>query len=90
MDRHGRPTIADIPDATALRAVMAYQRDTRADKPWPYQREGMELWPEKLALAKLAHPADRGLVEYGVSLRTGWLTPLGEAALASLCVQPSC
>lgn len=90
MDQHGRPTIADIPDATALRAVLSYTRDHHHDALWPYERDGMERWPRKLALAKLQSLADRGLIECGVSLRSGWLTPAGLAAAQSLGVPTPC
>ncbi len=38
--------------------------------------------PEKVAYAAMERAADRGFIEYGVSLRTGWITPKGEALFA--------
>jgi hypothetical protein len=41
-------------------------------------------FPLKVVYAKLQKLLDRGLIEYGVSLRTGWLTPAGERRLEEL------
>jgi hypothetical protein len=38
--------------------------------------------PPKVVLRKMERLADRGLIEYGVSLRTAWLTEAGRRALA--------
>lgn len=38
--------------------------------------------PYKLALAKLEHLSDRGLIDYGVVLNRPWLTDAGRALLA--------
>lgn len=35
----------------------------------------------KVCMAAMGRACDRGLVEYGVSLRTGWLTEAGKALL---------
>jgi hypothetical protein len=41
-------------------------------------------WSEKALCGAFERLIDAGLVEYGVSARTGWLTSLGQAALAEL------
>ena len=41
-------------------------------------------YPEKLILRKMEVLDDRGFLEYGVSLRTAWLTDAGKAYLAKL------
>lgn len=92
-DSKGRPTRADISDHDALRAIDAYTRENRVNcdatfpfppkvhAPFPTERLP---FPEKVIEAKLYHLDDRGLIEYGVSLRTAWLTPEGVALLEAL------
>ena len=50
--------------------------------PWPYEtlaaRTGQ---PEKVCYRAMERAERRGLIEYGVSLRTGWLTEAGKALL---------
>lgn len=43
--------------------------------------------PFKIALRKLEHLDDRGLIEYGVSLNYPWRTEKGEAELARLTAE---
>lgn len=40
--------------------------------------------PEKVIVSRLAQLESKGLIESGVSLRTAWLTPKGEALLVEL------
>ena len=40
--------------------------------------------PEKVVYAAMEREDDRGYLEYGVSLRCGWLTEQGKACLAEL------
>lgn len=48
--------------------------------PYPYDRLCAVLGcPEKVAYSAMERAADRGLIEYGVSLRTGWPTEKGIA-----------
>lgn len=44
--------------------------------------------PPKVVQAAMERAADRGLIDYGVSLRSGWLTPDG-LALAADALQPA-
>lgn len=39
--------------------------------------------PAKVALAAMDRAASRGLIDYGVSLRTAWPTPAGQALLTT-------
>src|SRR3990167_9143890 len=50
--------------------------------PWPYKT--LEQWtgqPQKVCYRALERAAERDLIDYGVSLRTGWLTDKGRALL---------
>lgn len=52
--------------------------------PWPYDLL-MERTGEcfKVCYKSMERACDRDLIEYGVSLRSGWLTDKGKALLAS-------
>ena len=39
--------------------------------------------PEKVIYAAMERACDNGLIDYGVSLRSGWLTNKGKALLAT-------
>lgn len=67
------------------RQVCEAYRDSRAADPrmfWPeellMQRTGQ---CEKVCFSAMNRADDRGLIEYGVSLRSGWLTDRGMALL---------
>lgn len=50
--------------------------------PWPYDL--LAEWtgqPIKVCYRAMERAAERDLIEYGVSLRTGWLTDKGKALL---------
>lgn len=50
--------------------------------PWPY--ELLAQWtgqPEKVCYRAMERAEENGLLEYGVSLRTAWLTDKGKALL---------
>lgn len=50
------------------------------DPPWPTQLLVIQTGePEKVCEAAMERAADHGLIEYGVSLRSGWLTEAGRA-----------
>lgn len=59
--------------------VLAYDLSNKLiDRPYPY--ELIQKWfccNEKLAYKVCERADKRGLIEYGVSLRTGWLTDKG-------------
>lgn len=68
----------DISDIQVCESV----RDCRWFAQWPYQllaeRTGQ---PEKVCYRAMERACRRGLIEYGVSLRSGWLTEKGQAIL---------
>lgn len=50
--------------------------------PFPYEALAAETGqPEKVCFRATERAERRGLIEYGVSLRTGWLTATGRALL---------
>lgn len=72
----------DISDRDVCRAFEAYQKDY-GKFPYEYLME----WtgePMKVCWRAMERADRRGLVEYGVSLRTGWLTDAGRAALKEI------
>lgn len=78
---------ADITDTMVCRAVNAYHKARKQDPkcvvPFPY--EILELAtgaPQKVAWAAIVRAHDHGLIEFGTTLRTGWLTDTGKALLA--------
>lgn len=49
---------------------------------YPYETLVIETGqPEKVCYRAMERAADRDLIEYGVSLRTGWLTDKGKALI---------
>lgn len=65
---------------TDLMVVQAYA--AVADRPgkWPYELIAEQTGAsEKVAYAACERAYDRGLIECGVSLRSGWLTDKGKA-----------
>lgn len=72
---------SDITDRDVCEAVAAYQREP-AHSPFPYELLAVRFrCDQKLAYKACERAADRDLIEYGVSLRTGWLTEKGNALL---------
>jgi len=70
----------DITDEQVLRAVIK-SRETDFT-PWPYEiLEAETGQPEKVCYRAMERADRRGLLEYGVSLRTAWLTDKGKALL---------
>lgn len=71
----------DISDVQVCRAVKAF-RDRDLDLPWPYEALAEETGqPEKVCYRAMERADRRGYLEYGVSLRTSWLTEEGEQLL---------
>lgn len=64
---------------------MAYScySDDRSKFPYDYLSEWTG-YPEKVCYAAMERAVDHDLIEYGVSLRTGWLTEKGKSVLAEL------
>lgn len=70
---------SDISDLEVCRAVMDYDR--RGDL-FPYQILAAKFGcVEKVAYAAIERAERHGLIESGVSLRTGWLSNKGTALL---------
>jgi hypothetical protein len=70
----------DISDLEVCKAVAEYKR-TRGD--FPYEALARKFkCDEKLAFSACERAYRNGLIEYGVSLRTGWLTEKGEGLIA--------
>lgn len=70
---------ADITDTQVCQAFAQWResRDLFADQVLMLLTNA----PEKVAMRAMERAARRGLVEYGVSLRTGWLTEKGKGLL---------
>ena len=72
--------VADISDADVVQAVAEYQRHTAP--PFPHEILARRFGcAEKVAYRAVERAGRHGLIEYGVSLRTGWLTDAGEGLL---------
>lgn len=71
----------DITDLDVCRAVADFRAGGLEGR-WPY--ELLAQWtgqPEKVCYRAMERAERRGLLEYGVSLRTAWLTDAGRALL---------
>lgn len=81
-------------DITDLQMLEAYEQfRMRKKEPWDGKfadailKERFPDAPEKVIWAAMERVSDRNLVEYGTSLRSGWLTDKGKALLASARAQ---
>lgn len=70
----------DIDELELLRYIRDRQKNF--DMPNPAEAWVSKGFPEKVIYSKLKKLLDRGLIDYGVSVRQCWLTPEGEAHLA--------
>jgi hypothetical protein len=70
-------------DITDVQVLLAYRQwHAEGGERWPYDILMQETGqPEKVCIAAMERACDRGLIEYGISLRTGWITQKGEAHL---------
>lgn len=72
---------SDITDLDVCKAVQEYQ-NTLGD--FPYEMLASKFnCDEKLAYSACKRAHGNGLIDYGVSLRTGWLTEKGKELLKS-------
>lgn len=78
MDSKGRSTAADIPERMILEAV----EDFRLGKSQLTPERQLAQFPVKVVMQRMSRLADRDMIEYGVSLRTAWLTDKGAFILA--------
>lgn len=70
----------DITDRAVCLAYLICERDRVEGRParWPYQiLQQTSGQPFKVCYRAMERAEKRGLIEYGVSLRTGWLTDKG-------------
>lgn len=82
MERQSAPYGADY--AAFFRAAMAGEVERL---PFPYEvLSEMTGAPKKVAYAACERAHDNDLIDYGVSLRTGWLTDKGKALIADRVV----
>ncbi len=81
----GRPwKVSDIPDVMVVQAVARYQAEGEqgAFGAFPYETMSAATGaPEKVCFMAMERADKRGLLDYGVSLRTAWLTDKGKALL---------
>lgn len=69
--RRGRPKRSDISDKEVFEAVRRYRREPFRGR---FSADILaERWPYKVVLAKMQQMVSRGLLEYGVSVRTAWI-----------------
>lgn len=81
---------SDISDKEVCEAVAYYQKmiHARLDTDFPYEMLAKKFGcSEKVAFSACERADEHGLIEYGVSLRTGWLTDKGKALLDSMASQ---
>ncbi len=72
---------SDINDYEVCKAVEEYNKDIY-NTPFPYELLAKKFnCDEKLAYYAIKRACDNNLIEYGVSLRTGWLTDKGKELL---------
>lgn len=72
--------IKHVDDLMVVQAVELYSRSNAGL--FPYEMiAACTGCPEKVAYRACERACDNGLIEYGVSLRTGWLTDKGKALL---------
>lgn len=72
-----------VTDLMVCKAYRQY-RENFPNGPFPYViLQDMTGECEKVCYRAMERAADRDLVEYGVSLRTGWLTEKGISLLAA-------
>jgi hypothetical protein len=72
---------SDISELELLRLIRARQADPRLPTP---DVALADRFPAKVVLAKMVKLCGRDLIDYGVSLRTAYLTEKGKARLAEL------
>lgn len=71
-------SMKNVPDWLVCRAVQAYQDDAEKDF-FPYDLlTYMTGECEKVCIRAMERACRHELIEYGVSLRTGWLTQKGK------------
>ena len=70
----------NITDLQVLLALEKWKQDNRG--PWAYETLAAETGEcEKVCYRAMERAYDRGLLDYGVSLRTAWITQKGHDLL---------
>lgn len=67
-----------VKDITDKQVIEAYLECKRIGEGWPYdilQDRTGQCW--KVCYRAMERSCKRGYIDYGVSLRSGWVTPLG-------------
>lgn len=76
-------------DISDVQVLLAYRKAKEIDfDKWPY--EFLMEWtnqPQKVCFRAMERAYDRGYLECGVSLRTGWLTKKGDEYLYLMAAQ---
>ena len=72
-------SLKDIPDTTILK--QQYLWCNNRDLAFTY--DSFPEWPQKLVLSKMGKLYEKGYLDFGVSLRTSWLTDKGIELLRS-------
>lgn len=75
---------SDITDAQVCEAYRRWRAECPYGKTAEVHLMEMTGAPIKVAYAAMERASDRDLVNYGVSLRTGWLTEKGLALLETV------
>ena len=71
--------VKDITDKQVLEAYLKFQENNEL---WPYEYLGQVTGePLKVCYRALERASKRDLIDYGVSLRSGWITAKGKALL---------
>lgn len=70
----------DVSDAQVVRACADFHRDP-ANEDVIARLVRQTLQPAKVCVRALERACERGLIDYGVSLRTAWVTTKGESLL---------
>ena len=71
-------------DITDRQVLEAYRDRNRGTIPWPYELLVASTGqPEKVCYRACERSCRRGLIEYGVSLRSGWITESGHNLLTT-------
>lgn len=77
-----RPKCSDVDERLVLAAIRELRR-TKGESGTPDQVLA-DRYPPKLVHAKLLKLCKAGYIDFGTSMRAGWLTPEGEVRLAEL------
>lgn len=75
-------SLKDIPTKEVLTQQQKWWYDK--DLPFTYEALGDKYGSQKLIYRKMEKLADEGYLEYGVSLRTAWLTEKAKELLKNL------